>query len=63
MCDDACKASGSGEDDHEIRVTREMVDAGADRLLELGDSVSTTYLVTEVFLAMLRMSSACCREG
>lgn len=43
----ACKAA-------EIEVTPAMIDAGADRLMELGDAVSTTYLVTEVFLAMWR---------
>ena len=53
MYDAACKATGSPSGvTAEIAVTPAMVSAGADRLLELGSSVATDYLVIEVYRAM-----------
>jgi hypothetical protein len=55
--DDSSEDAKSGAP-HQIEVTPEMVEAGASRLGELGDFVSTAYLVTEVYLAMSKAKSA-----
>lgn len=52
MCD---RQGGNEKASPEITVTPEMVEAGAERLMELYGEVSTAYVVAEVFEAMARV--------
>jgi hypothetical protein len=42
--------------DRPVKVTREMVEAGADRLLEAGNFSNYEWVAQEVYAAMVRLA-------